>query len=662
MAVWAIRTHLLLLVVAVSAPLGAVVGYGIYNDMQQSVAHSKDSLRTLANTMVSNTGGKIANARALMEHLAARPQMQQLDPRHCDKILQEMQSLKLGYSNVATMNLQGQLVCSALPQPDSKHPVEFANAPWFAKFIQEKRFTVGNPVTGPVSGKWISILSVPIWNAKREMVGAVLLGFDLKEFDPNISTQFLPDESRYGFFAEDGIMVWRNSDPEGVIGSRPNADAARRIVEMKDGEFESLAVDGVVRFFSVVPMPQTGWTAFVGVPAATVYAPAKQRAITATGIALAALVFLVLIAATIARRIARPVADLEKTARAVHGGDLGVRAPLTGPREVAEVAAEFNTMIDALQHSDAQLRIAAAAFESHDGMVVTNAQGVVLRCNRAFSEITGYAAHEVVGRDMKFLRSGRHDADFYAEMWLKIKIEGAWHGQIWNRIKNGEVHPYWLTISAVRGNNAQVSHYVGALTDITERHRREEQVRQMAFYDTLTQLPNRRLLNDRLGQAMATSKRCACYGALMFLDLDNFKPLNDTHGHAVGDLLLMEVARRLRSCVREVDTVARIGGDEFVVVLGELDASHAKSIEQASASAEKIRLALSTPYVLTVKHEGVADTVIEHQGSASIGVALFLNHDTSQEDVLTWADQAMYQAKQAGRNVVCFHNSPEIPP
>ena len=229
MGAWSIRTHLLLLVVAGSAPLGAVVGYGIYNDMQQSVAHSKDSLRTLASTMVSNTGGKIANARALMEHLAARPGIQQMDPRHCDKILQDMQRLQLGYSNVATMNMQGQLVCSALPQPDSKHPVDFANAPWFAKLIQEKRFTVGNPVTGPVSGKWISILSTPIWNANREMVGAVLLGFALKEFDPNIPTQFLPDQSRYGFFAEDGIMVWRNSDPEGVIGSRPNADAARRI-------------------------------------------------------------------------------------------------------------------------------------------------------------------------------------------------------------------------------------------------------------------------------------------------------------------------------------------------------------------------------------------------------------------------------------------------
>lgn len=656
MGAWSIRTYLLLLVMAVSAPLVALVTYGIYNDTQQSVAHAKASLRTLASTMVSNTGGKIAHARQIMERLAARPQVRQLDPLHCDKILQEMQSLHLGYSNVGYIDIRGQLLCSAIPQPDKHKRVQFADAPWFHTLIKEKRFTIGNPVVGPVSGKWTSILSVPIWNARQEMVGGVLLGLDLHSFDPNIPAQFLPAESRYGFFSADGIMVWRNADPEGVIGTRPNAEAARRIVEMRDGEFESLAVDGVVRFFSVLPMPETGWTAFVGVPAATIYTAAKRRAVAATGIALAAIVFLTLIAVAIARRIAQPVARLQTTARAVHGGDFGVRSPVTGPREVAEVAMEFNTMLESLQRNDAQLRIAAAAFESHEGMVVTDAQGVVLRCNRAFSEVTGYQAMEVMGRDMKFLKSGRHDAEFYAAMWEKIQTEEGWHGQIWNRLKNGEVHPYWLSISAVRDSQAQISHYVGALTDMTERHRREEQVRHMAFYDTLTQLPNRRLLNDRLNQTMAASKRSGCYGALMFLDLDNFKPLNDTYGHEAGDLLLIDAANRLKACVREIDTVARFGGDEFVVLLGELDMDQAQSTALAGATAEKIRLALARPYVLNFKREGKTDTTVEHHCTASIGVALFLNHEISQEKILKWADQAMYQAKQGGRNVVCFHH------
>ncbi|MCX7150688.1 MAG: PAS domain S-box protein [Rhodocyclales bacterium] len=191
--------------------------------------------------------------------------------------------------------------------------------------------------------------------------------------------------------------------------------------------------------------------------------------------------------------------------------------------------------------------------------------------------------------------------------------------------------------------------------DITERKQMEEQVRELAFYDALTKLANRRLLNDRLSQTMAFSKRSGCHGALMFLDLDNFKPLNDTHGHAIGDLLLIEVAQRLKSCVRETDTVARFGGDEFVVMLRDLNASKAESISNAEIVAEKIRIRISGPYVLTVTRDGEAATSVEHHCTASVGVALFLGHEASQDDVLKWADAAMYQAKEAGRNLIRFY-------
>jgi diguanylate cyclase (GGDEF)-like protein/PAS domain S-box-containing protein len=191
--------------------------------------------------------------------------------------------------------------------------------------------------------------------------------------------------------------------------------------------------------------------------------------------------------------------------------------------------------------------------------------------------------------------------------------------------------------------------------DITARKQLEDQVRQLAFHDALTRLPNRRLLNDRLVQAMAASKRNNLYGALMFLDLDNFKSLNDSHGHDAGDLLLLDVAERLKDCVRETDTVARIGGDEFVVMLGDLDADKALSTDLAIAVAEKIRIALAIPYVLNVKHDRKADQMIEHHCTASIGVMLFIDHEATQEDVLKWADAAMYQAKEDGRNRVRVH-------
>lgn len=191
--------------------------------------------------------------------------------------------------------------------------------------------------------------------------------------------------------------------------------------------------------------------------------------------------------------------------------------------------------------------------------------------------------------------------------------------------------------------------------DTTERRRLEDKVRQMAFYDPLTQLPNRRLINDRLAQTIAASQRSGCFCAFMVLDLDNFKPLNDLHGHLVGDLLLMEVARRLSACVRAVDTVGRFGGDEFIVLLSDLQPGRDDSTAQATTIANKIRLSLAAPYRLTISQEQAEDKVVEHNCTASVGVLMFVGADTALKDILTWADAAMYRAKEEGRNRVTFY-------
>ena len=196
---------------------------------------------------------------------------------------------------------------------------------------------------------------------------------------------------------------------------------------------------------------------------------------------------------------------------------------------------------------------------------------------------------------------------------------------------------------------------LGWFYDITERKLMEEEIKQLAFYDPLTSLPNRRLLNDRLSQIMSASQRSGLHAALMFLDLDNFKPLNDAHGHEVGDLLLIEVAERINNCVRGMDTVARFGGDEFVVMLSELEENKTKSTVHVLAVAEKIRTSLSEPFLLTISHEGHADTKVSHRCTVSIGVVVFLNHEGIQDDILKWADEAMYQAKEAGRNQIRFY-------
>ena len=639
-----IRTHLLLLVLAVSAPLIAIVGYGIYADMQAAVAQTKTSLRMLARTMVSNTGGKIANARQTLERLAVRPLVRQVDPKNCDVLLRDLHSLGLGYADVGYTDLEGVVVCSAVPQPGGKL-ANLGKTPWFQKFLKEKRFSVGQPYVGPISGKRVSVLSASIWKERHEMVGAVQLPLDLAAFDPNIPAQFLPAESSYGFVSQDGTLIWRNRDPNRAIGTRPNSNTARRIVDVRDGEFESLAADGVRRFYSVVPMPETGWIAFVGVPASAVYAAARQRAITTTAIALAAMVLLLLLALAIARRITRPVAELERAAHAVRAGDFGVRAAVGGPHDIAAVAQEFNAMIEAQQRSDAKLRVAATAFESQEDMMITDANNVILQVNRAFTETTGYTAEEVVGLTPRLLRSDRHGPDFYTEMSEAIRDTGSWKGEIWGRRKNGEIYPSWLTITAVKSDDGVVTHYVSTETDITERKAAQDRITHLAFYDPLTQLPNRRLLLNRLHQAKAASARSGHRGALLFIDLDNFKTLNDTLGHDKGDLLLQQVAQRLVTCVREGDTVARIGGDEFVVLVEGLNENPDQAGTRTESVGEKILATLNQPYLLAGH---------EYRGTPSIGITLFSGHQTTIDELLKQADLAMYQSKKAGRNTLRF--------
>ena len=294
--------------------------------------------------------------------------------------------------------------------------------------------------------------------------------------------------------------------------------------------------------------------------------------------------------------------------------------------------------------AEQQQRIAAIAFESQEGMFITDAEHRIVRANQAFTNITGYAFDDVVGRIPKFLGSRRHPAEFLSEVYEAVK-KGGWQGEVWNRRKNGEEFPSWLTITAVRDKKGHVTNYVGSLDDITLRKMAEEEIKQLAFFDQLTGLPNRRLLADRLKHALAATCRHHHCGAMLFIDLDNFKTLNDTYGHDKGDSLLKQVAKRLSDCVREGDTVARLGGDEFIVMLETLDSDVEVAASQAEMIGEKIVASLDRPYLL-------GD--YEHHSSASIGVAMFSGCDEVADEILKRADMAMYQAKSAGRNTLRF--------
>lgn len=305
------------------------------------------------------------------------------------------------------------------------------------------------------------------------------------------------------------------------------------------------------------------------------------------------------------------------------------------------------TFIDITERKKAEteLKIAATAFESQESMMVMDANHLILRVNQSFSNMTGYTATEVIGKSATMFRAGDQDESFYAAMWDSINKEGVWQGEVQNKRKSGEVYPGHVSISAVKNQAGIVTNYVSTLTDITKSKTAENEIKHLAFYDPLTGLPNRRLLLDRLTQALTSNARSGKEGALLFIDLDHFKTLNDTEGHAVGDLLLQQVAARLTAAIREGDTVARLGGDEFVVMLEDLSEQVIEAAAQTEAIGEKILEAISQPYQLGMH---------AHHSTSSIGAALFNNHQSGIDELLKQADIAMYQAKKAGRNTLRF--------
>jgi len=298
--------------------------------------------------------------------------------------------------------------------------------------------------------------------------------------------------------------------------------------------------------------------------------------------------------------------------------------------------------------AEANLRIAASAFDSQEGLMVTDANGVIIRVNQSFTNTTGYAQEEILGQTPRILKSGRHGESFYRAMWESLAQTGKWQGEIWDRRKNGEIYPEWLTISAVKQEDGSITHYIGSHFDISERKAAEEQIQHLAFFDPLTDLPNRRLLLDRIQQALVSSARTGGEGALLFIDLDHFKNLNDTLGHDTGDTLLQQVAHRLASCIREGDTVSRLGGDEFVVMISGLSKQPIDAAAQTESIGEKILTTLSQPYQLD-KHV--------YRCTASIGATLFKDQQKGTEELMKQADIAMYQAKKAGRNTLRFFDS-----
>jgi len=292
-----------------------------------------------------------------------------------------------------------------------------------------------------------------------------------------------------------------------------------------------------------------------------------------------------------------------------------------------------------------EIDLASKAFEhTAEGIFITNARADIISINKAFTEITGFSPTEVLGEKTHLFQSETRDQDFFENMWESLEVTGRWQGEIWNRNKEGEIYPEWLTITTVKNEKNEVTNYIGVFTDITARKQSEERLRFLATHDPLTDLPNRDLFNDRLNHTLARARRNRQEAAVLLLDLDQFKNINDTCGHSIGDRLLQIVATRLKKCLRKSDTVARMGGDEFTFILEEIPTR-----QVCKVVAQKILQTISEPY--QINDHNLTITV-------SVGISIFPDHGHDPDTLIKNADIAMYQAKST-RNSYCFYQ-PEL--
>lgn len=308
----------------------------------------------------------------------------------------------------------------------------------------------------------------------------------------------------------------------------------------------------------------------------------------------------------------------------------------------------FSEVITDRKHAENELRIAATAFESNEAILVTDTQKNILKVNQAFTRITGYTAEESIGNTPNILKSGKQSKQFYDNMWESLNQDKFWQGEIWNRRKNGDVYPEWLSISAVTDANGQVSHYVAAFTDMSAIKESEEIIHNLSYYDSLTHLPNRFLMLERLKQTLMSHALKNRHSAVLFVNLDNFRTLNDSKGHAMGDSLLLAVTSHLQAIIHSDDMVARIGSDEFVVLLDKLNSVENLAAIQAETIAKRVLLAINQPFDL----QG-----FEYQCSASIGIALFCGGEMTADELFRQAEMAMHQAKETERNTISFFDS-----
>jgi diguanylate cyclase (GGDEF)-like protein len=512
---WSIQAHLIALVLAVALPLVVLLSYNLYRDVERNSLQINASSLEFAKITASDTEHFLGDTEKLMQRIAQRPLVRMVDSQNCDPLFVYLHDMNPRFANIVVINTSGYGVCSAVPRK-VVNPTGVSRTEWFQRAMREDKLILSKPFVGPLTGKLVSVLALPLHDEQSAISGLLTLPIDLVSFAPFVSNMTLQAGTQIDIINSDGIVITRSAEPEKWVGKNisgtPIVDA---VLKNKIGQIESAGVDHVIRLYGFTTIPGTDWFAVAGIPRDVLFSDARSYALRNAAIGFTMLLAVMALAYYFSRRIAQPIRVISDAAKDIAQGKLGTRVVVDGPEEIFEVANQFNLMLD-------------------------------------------------------------------------VRKEAVEH------------------------------------------------LSQLAQYDVLTGLPNRNLFRDRLEQAMERAKRNETLMALMFIDLDRFKEINDTLGHFIGDRVLQGVADRLRLYLRGVDTIARIGGDEFTVVV-----ENEHEISQINTAAHKIKDALSQPLLVDQREIFI---------SASVGITVYPFDVEDIDGLLKNADIAMYHAKKNGGN------------
>jgi diguanylate cyclase (GGDEF)-like protein/PAS domain S-box-containing protein len=638
---WPMYRQVLALVALLVLPIGGLLIYNAAERMELRHRESGQLVQSIATLAAEQLNLLTVSTRDALNVLREFPPVRRMQPDACTPIGDVLDFRSNLYANAVVFGLDGNLVCAAVGRAGAGR-LDVSNAAWFRHALGQPAFSVSRPFVDPITGTPVVMFATPVQGVAGGPVGLFALPVSLVDLARRFSRLPVPREAVITGIDAHGRVLFRTRNPAAWIGRDvSHSPLLESAPEGAPAEvpFQAVGLDGVRRVYAERAIGLSGWRVHVGVPVEAVVAPVRDQLIAGTTVAVLGTLAAVAFGIGMARHILDPLQSLVNRVRESAGSDALLQSARSGPPEVRDLSRQLAEALSAKIAAERRHRLLARMFESaSEAMFMTDRHNRILVANRAFEEMTGYTEAEVRGQDPRILRSGRHGQSFFRDLRSRLEQMGSWQGEIWNRRKSGEIFPVLMTVGRVDGGSEEdpsAVHFVATMAEITRQKQAEAQLERLAHHDALTGLPNRALFQDRLHQALARQRRNPDSRlAVAVLDLDRFKNINDTLGHPAGDALLVQVAERLRSCLRATDTTARMGGDEFMILLEELAAP-----ESVMPTLDHMVESMKEPFVL----DGHSVTV-----ALSIGVSLCPDNTEDSTELVSFADTAMYRAKAEG--------------